>query len=109
MERAVLQAIEAGYRYFDTSRLYWNEAEVGRAINTKIADGTIKRTDVWVANKIICTTDKAELVEQACRESLSTLKLDYVDLCLMHIPSSFAFAGDPTAFPLFTEPKHLIG
>lgn len=109
MERAVERAIEAGYRYFDTSRLYWNEAEVGRAINSKITDGTIKRTDVWVANKIWCTTDKVEVVELACRESLNTLQLDYVDLCLMHIPSSFAFAGDPTAYPLFTEPKHHIG
>lgn len=109
MEQAVTLAVDAGYRYFDTSRLYWNEAEVGRAIQAKIADGTIRRTDIWVASKIWCTIDKAALVELACQESLNRLQLEYVDICLMHIPSSFAFAGDPTAYPLFTEPKHKIG
>lgn len=45
-------AIDAGYRLIDTAWAYENEAEIGKAIRTKIAQGVIKRTDLFVVNKV---------------------------------------------------------
>lgn len=53
MERAVKDAIEIGYRHFDSAMIYGNDHEVGRAVNAKIADGTIKREDLFITNKVI--------------------------------------------------------
>jgi diketogulonate reductase-like aldo/keto reductase len=53
MERAVKEAIEIGYRHFDSAMIYGNEHEVGRAIGAKIADSTVKREDLFVTNKVL--------------------------------------------------------
>lgn len=45
-------AIDAGYRHFDTAYFYENEAEVGEAIREKIAEGVIKREDVYIVTKV---------------------------------------------------------
>uniref|UniRef100_A0A674J8W3 NADP-dependent oxidoreductase domain-containing protein n=1 Tax=Terrapene triunguis TaxID=2587831 RepID=A0A674J8W3_9SAUR len=51
-EEAVKVAIEVGYRYIDGAYLYENEEEVGRAIREKIADGTVKREDIFYTGKV---------------------------------------------------------
>jgi hypothetical protein len=53
MEQAVKEAIDAGYRHFDTALFYMNEKEVGAAIRAKIAEGIIRREDVFVSTKVI--------------------------------------------------------
>jgi diketogulonate reductase-like aldo/keto reductase len=53
MERAVKEAIELGYRHFDSAMIYGNEDEIGRAISAKIADCTVKREDLFVTNKVL--------------------------------------------------------
>lgn len=47
-------AIDAGFRHIDSAYLYKNEEEVGLAIRSKIADGTIKREDIFYTTKVMC-------------------------------------------------------
>ncbi|XP_021917011.1 1,5-anhydro-D-fructose reductase-like isoform X2 [Zootermopsis nevadensis] len=51
MEKAVKEAIDIGYRHFDSAMIYGNDQEVGTAIREKIADGYVKREDLFITNK----------------------------------------------------------
>ncbi|XP_013186405.2 aldo-keto reductase AKR2E4 [Amyelois transitella] len=82
----VMEAIDVGYRHFDTATIYNTEDEVGEAINMKIRDGKVKREDVFVTTKLWNTQHKREQVTEALKTSLEKLGLDYVDLYLMHWP-----------------------
>lgn len=46
-------SIRLGYRLIDTAFYYKNEKEIGEAIKDKIADGTVKREDLFVVEKVI--------------------------------------------------------
>ncbi|XP_063094173.1 aldo-keto reductase family 1 member C1-like [Cavia porcellus] len=81
-------AIDAGFRHIDSAYLYKNEEEVGLAIRSKIADGTIKREDIFYTTKLWCTFHRPELVRPSLETSLKKLQLDYVDLFLIHCPVS---------------------
>ncbi|MBQ3319328.1 MAG: aldo/keto reductase, partial [Spirochaetia bacterium] len=47
-EQAVMDAIESGYRLIDTAAAYMNEEAVGKAIAKKIAEGTVKREELFI-------------------------------------------------------------
>ncbi|XP_006141403.2 aldo-keto reductase family 1 member C15 [Tupaia chinensis] len=79
-------AIDVGYRHIDAAHLYQNEEEVGKAIREKIADGTVKRKDIFYTTKLWATFHRPELVQPALERSLKKLQLDYVDLFLIHVP-----------------------
>ncbi|XP_055591538.1 aldo-keto reductase family 1 member B1-like [Uranotaenia lowii] len=105
---AIKTAIDAGYRHFDTACLYQNEKEVGQAIREKIAEGVVKRADVFVTTKLWNTHHDPDKVEGAFNRSLEKLGLDYIDLYLMHTPMGYKFESwepeDPDAdtVPEFT-------
>ncbi|MCP6606132.1 aldo/keto reductase, partial [Klebsiella pneumoniae] len=79
-------AIDVGFRHIDSAYFYQNEEEVGQALREKIADGTVKREDLFYTTKIWSTFLRPELVRQCLERSLKKLKLDYVDLCIIHLP-----------------------
>ena len=79
-EAAVLAALEAGYRHIDTAAMYGNEESVGAAI----AMSAIPRENIFVTTKL-WNSDHGN-PELALDTSLRKLKLDYVDLYLIHYP-----------------------
>ncbi|XP_057587417.1 dihydrodiol dehydrogenase 3-like [Hippopotamus amphibius kiboko] len=79
-------AIDVGFHHIDSAHLYQNEAQVGEAVRSKIADGTVKRQDIFYTSKLWCTSLRPELVRPALEKSLKNLQLDYVDLYIIHCP-----------------------
>ena len=81
--RAVLAALEAGYRHIDTAAIYQNEESVGRAIK----DSGIPREELFVTTKLWNDSHGYEAAKLALATSLDKLGLDYVDLYLIHWPN----------------------
>lgn len=79
---AVSHALAAGYRHFDTARVYDNEAGVGRAIR----DAGIPRQDVFLTTKLWNADQGYDTALRAFDTCLQRLGTDYVDLYLIHWP-----------------------
>jgi len=80
----VRQALEVGYRHVDTAAMYDNEADVGRAL----AESPLDRADVFVTTKVWSSElAPADLIVSA-EASVRRLGVEYVDLLLIHWPSS---------------------
>lgn len=86
---ATRAALEAGFRALDASERYRNEQEVGAAMAEVFQAGKIKREDVFVATKVWNNNHRPERVKSAFEASLRRLRLDYVDLYLIHTPFAF--------------------
>jgi len=82
VEKAVEIALRKGYRHIDTALAYGNEAEVGRGIK----NSGVPREEIWLTTKLDNPWHKR--VQEGIDSSLKSLGVDYVDLYLMHWPSS---------------------
>jgi diketogulonate reductase-like aldo/keto reductase len=80
---AMVSALEGGYRLLDSAVNYRNEEEVGEAIR----QSAVAREDVQVTTKIPGRHHDEPLAITSVEDSLRRLKLDYVDLCLIHWPN----------------------
>jgi 2,5-diketo-D-gluconate reductase B len=83
-EVAVRDALEIGYRHIDTARMYGNEAQVGQGLH----DAGLNRDEVFLTTKLWHTELDAVAVHDALEQSLRDLRTEYVDLLLIHWPSS---------------------
>ena len=79
----VLQAVEAGYRHFDTAKAYGNEAQVGQAIRASGLD----RSEFFITTKCWNDDHGYDSATRALKRSLGQLELEHVDLYLIHWPA----------------------
>ncbi|MEX0791720.1 MAG: aldo/keto reductase [Pirellulaceae bacterium] len=95
----VQSAIEMGYRHLDCACDYGNEAEVGEGIQAAIDGGLVKREELWITSKLWNTYHRAEHVRPACLRTLLDLRVDYLDLYLVHFPISLAYVAPEKRYP----------
>lgn len=81
-ERAVLDALEVGYRHIDTASAYGNEEDVGRAVR---ASG-VARAEIFITTKLWNTDHGYDAALAAFDKSRRRLGVEYVDLYLIHWP-----------------------
>jgi len=81
--RVIGAAIDAGYRHIDTAQGYDNEAGVGRAI----AETSVPREELFITSKLRTGHQGYDSALRSLDESLGRLKLDYLDLFLIHWPA----------------------
>ncbi|MGC1296081.1 MAG: aldo/keto reductase [Alloacidobacterium sp.] len=86
---ATRDALEAGFRHFDCAERYQNEREVGEALQAGLAAGGIARENIFVTTKLWNSNHRPERVEPAFEASLDRLRVNYLDLYLIHTPFAF--------------------
>ena len=86
---ATRDALDAGFRHFDCAERYRNEREVGEALQTGLAANGIARENIFVTTKLWNSNHRPERVEPAFEASRDRLRLEYLDLYLIHTPYAF--------------------
>lgn len=81
-KKAMLSALEAGYRHIDTAKIYGNEGDVGKAIRKS----GLPREEIFVTTKLWNADHGYHKTQKACERSLKLMGLSYIDLYLIHWP-----------------------
>ena len=90
-------AIEAGYRHIDTAQAYRNEHIIGEVLDEVIKAGKVKREELFITTKLFSSHFKTSLVLPTLKKQLEALKVDYVDLYLLHFPVPMEKSDDGKA------------
>lgn len=98
-ERVVTDAIETGYRLFDTASSYFNEEQVGNAIR----QSGIPREEFFITTKLWVQDYEYDDALRAFDRSMKKLGLDYLDLYLMHKPYGNYYAAWRAMERLYNE------
>lgn len=100
-ERCVLDALKVGYRHIDTAQSYFNEEEVGAAIQKS----GVPREEIFLTTKVWIEHYGYEPAKASVMESLRKLKTDYLDLVLLHQPFSDTYGAWQALEELYDEGK----
>jgi len=100
-ERCVLDALKVGYRSIDTAQSYFNEEEVGSAIEKS----GIPRNEVFLTTKVWVENYGYEECKKSVKISLKKLKTDYIDLMLLHQPFADYYGAWRALEELYEEGK----
>jgi diketogulonate reductase-like aldo/keto reductase len=82
----VRDAIAAGYRHIDCASVYGNENKIGPVLREVLDSGLVKREELWITSKVWNDMHGDGDVLLSCARTLKDLKLDYLDLYLVHWP-----------------------
>ena len=105
-ERCVRDALEVGYRSIDTAQSYFNEEEVGKAIEKSGID----RKEIFLTSKVWIEHFGYEECKKSVLESVEKLRTDYLDLMLLHQPFGDTYGAWRALEELYKEGKlHAIG
>jgi 2,5-diketo-D-gluconate reductase A len=100
-ERSVLDAINSGYRLIDTAQSYGNEEAVGNAIQKS----SVPREELFITTKLWIQDQGIQGTKKAFETSLKKLKLDYLDLYLIHQPYGDVYGEWRAMEELYKEGK----
>jgi alcohol dehydrogenase (NADP+) len=94
---AIKTALEVGFLHLDAAEAYRNEDIVGDVITEALANGVVRREDLFVTTKLWNNNHRPERVRPALEASLRRLQISYADAYLIHTP--FAFAPGDDQYP----------
>ncbi len=100
-EQCVLDALDVGYRSIDTAQSYFNEEEVGSAIQKS----GVKREDIFLTTKVWVEHYGYDECRKSVEESLRKLKTDYIDLMLLHQPFADYYGAYRALEEMYAEGK----
>lgn len=100
-KQAVLDAIKIGYRLIDTAQSYFNEEEVG----TAISECNVPREELFITTKVWIDNYGYEKCKKSVLESMRKLKVDYLDLILLHQPFADYYGAYRALEELYKEGK----
>ena len=100
-ERCVLDALKTGYRSIDTAQSYYNEEEVGSAIQKS----GVPRDEIFLTSKVWVEHYGYEECKKSVLESMRKLKTDYIDLMLLHQPFGDYYGAWRALEELYDEGK----
>ncbi|MGG5210021.1 aldo/keto reductase [Chryseobacterium sp. MIQD13] len=100
-EKAVIKAIQTGYRMIDTAAIYQNETAVGQGVK----DSGVNRDELFITSKVWVQDHGYEQTKKAFQRTLDRLQMDYLDMYLVHWPYGDFLGTWKALEELYTEGK----
>ncbi|PIC38019.1 hypothetical protein B9Z55_010166 [Caenorhabditis nigoni] len=95
LHKVIDEGLKEGYRFIDTAQVYGNEAAIGRILEKVLPQHSLKREDIWITSKLGPANAGLKAARKSIEKSLKDLKVDYLDLMLIHWPGSSLKSENP--------------